>query len=218
MSHHKAFTLAEVLITLGIIGIVAAMTIPALQQRIFERQTMAKVKTTYSILTQALKLSAELDDNGYPEGWGLSGRTASDAVIVAEKLKPHLKILNDCGTATDNKCRASKFSYLNGSTYTPGSSRYWVTLLNGATVSFSSGETNNNLFLYFFIDTNGPAQPNTWGRDLFEFTYSEEYGLVPSGYPQIPSNDYRVHCANLLSTGYGCAYYILTFGNMNYLH
>ena len=42
-----AFTLAEVLITLGIIGVVAAMTIPTLMQKYYEKQTVAKLKETY---------------------------------------------------------------------------------------------------------------------------------------------------------------------------
>lgn len=40
----KAFTLAEVLITLGVIGIVASMTLPAIIQKNTERATVAKVK------------------------------------------------------------------------------------------------------------------------------------------------------------------------------
>ena len=54
-----AFTLVEVLITLGIIGIVAAMTIPTLMQKYYERQTVAKLLETSSIIAQAIKLSEE---------------------------------------------------------------------------------------------------------------------------------------------------------------
>lgn len=50
----KAFTLAEVLITLGIIGIVAAMTIPNLVQNSFEKKTVAQLRKTQSVLAQAM--------------------------------------------------------------------------------------------------------------------------------------------------------------------
>ena len=60
-----AFTLAEVLITLGIIGVVAAMTIPTLMQKYYEKQTVAKLKETYSILSQALKSASQ--EEGLPE-------------------------------------------------------------------------------------------------------------------------------------------------------
>ena len=52
-----AFTLAEVLITLGIIGIVAAMTIPALMANISDRKNSAMLKEDYSILKQMMLLA-----------------------------------------------------------------------------------------------------------------------------------------------------------------
>lgn len=44
----KAFTLAEVLITLGIIGVVAAITIPGLMENVRNRDLQAQLKKTYS--------------------------------------------------------------------------------------------------------------------------------------------------------------------------
>lgn len=52
-----AFTLAEVLITLGIIGVVAAMTIPTLMANIKAHQYSAKFKKTVSTLSNAAKMS-----------------------------------------------------------------------------------------------------------------------------------------------------------------
>ena len=49
------FTLAEVLITLGIIGVVAAITIPGLMSKYYEHQTVARMLETQSILTQAIR-------------------------------------------------------------------------------------------------------------------------------------------------------------------
>ena len=46
----KAFTLSEVLITLGIIGIIAAMTLPSLVGRYQEKVTVTRLKKYYSIL------------------------------------------------------------------------------------------------------------------------------------------------------------------------
>ena len=57
-----AFTLAEVLITLGIIGIVAAMTIPTLITNNRKKQTVVKLQRAISVLNQAYKLS--YDDVG----------------------------------------------------------------------------------------------------------------------------------------------------------
>lgn len=53
----KGFTLAEVLITLGIIGVVAALTLPVLFQNYQEQEIVAKAKKDYSLLAQALQLA-----------------------------------------------------------------------------------------------------------------------------------------------------------------
>uniref|UniRef100_UPI00402A5199 prepilin-type N-terminal cleavage/methylation domain-containing protein n=1 Tax=Candidatus Scatousia sp. TaxID=3085663 RepID=UPI00402A5199 len=53
----KGFTLAEVLITLGIIGIVAAMTLPGLNAKYKKNQTVTQLKKAYTVLAQAIKLS-----------------------------------------------------------------------------------------------------------------------------------------------------------------
>lgn len=50
----KAFTLAEVLITLGIIGVVAAMTMPTLIQKQQDVATVSRLEKAYSILSQAV--------------------------------------------------------------------------------------------------------------------------------------------------------------------
>jgi len=62
-----AFTLAEVLITLGVIGIIAAMTIPALISANNKRITETRLKRFYSTFNQAIRLSTI--DNGEVEGW-----------------------------------------------------------------------------------------------------------------------------------------------------
>ena len=56
----RAFTLAEVLITLGIIGIVAALTIPALIQNYKNHETEARLAKFYSVVNQAIAM-AEVD-------------------------------------------------------------------------------------------------------------------------------------------------------------
>lgn len=53
MEIKKAFTLSEVLITLGIIGVVAALTIPVIISKIDERETIVHWKKMYSVLSQA---------------------------------------------------------------------------------------------------------------------------------------------------------------------
>ena len=53
----RAFTLAEVLITLGIIGIVVALTMPALIWNYRKKQTVTQLKKVYSALQQSILMS-----------------------------------------------------------------------------------------------------------------------------------------------------------------
>ena len=214
-----AFTLAEVLITLGIIGIVAAMTIPTLMQKYYEKQTVTKLKETYSILSQALKLCGE--ENGYPEEWGITGRNKESTAIVAEKIMPFLKISLDCGMNMEksDRCFPEISKKLNGQdTPVPNDTKYFVSLLNGTSLGIESAEIQVGIYLYFLVDTNGVAPPNTWGKDIFEFSYRQDIGLVPSGHPDIGGNSYKEFCYDEADDGWGCAYYVINFGDMAYLH
>ena len=71
-----AFTLAEVLITLGIIGVVAAMTMPSLMQNYKRQQATARIKKFVSVINQAL-ISAE-NDLGPREDWVIEGDASTE--------------------------------------------------------------------------------------------------------------------------------------------
>ena len=72
----SAFTLAEILITFGVIGIVAAMTLPALIQRNNNKITEARLKKFYSSINQAVTLAeAEYGDKEY---WFVNYTTAEE--------------------------------------------------------------------------------------------------------------------------------------------
>ena len=71
-SRKIAFTLAEVLITLGIIGVVAALTLPSVIAKYQDKVTVTKVKKAYAMFSQAY-LSAINDNGGLPkEEWDCS--------------------------------------------------------------------------------------------------------------------------------------------------
>lgn len=84
-----AFTLAEVLITLGIIGVVAAMTLPALINNYKKAQTVSQLKASYSILSQAIKLSEVT--NGEVKYWNFN---LSPEQFFEKYLKGYLKMQN----------------------------------------------------------------------------------------------------------------------------
>lgn len=99
----NAFTLAEVLITLGIIGVVAAMTIPSLIADYRKDVTETRLKKFYSIMNQAILQS--VNDNGEPNTWSyfIADAYDDDGNIINQSdntdasfqkyLAPYLKII-----------------------------------------------------------------------------------------------------------------------------
>lgn len=69
-SHKIAFTLAEVLITLGIIGVVSAITIPALINEHKKIVTVNKLKKNYVLFAQVFQMAER--ENGFAENWDYS--------------------------------------------------------------------------------------------------------------------------------------------------
>lgn len=213
-NYSLGFTLAEVLITLGIIGIVSAMTIPTLLHEYQIKRTISILKEDQSIITQMLKLSEV--DNGEPEGWdGVGEYSENNAIKLSKKINPYLKIATDCGTYDPKgMCvRNDTYKYLNGAifgNYALIRRMYKVKLLNGSTIMYYTYPS----LIIFVVDVNGNKLPNTIGIDVFYFKYNLGSGLVASGQPNF--YDYKTHCTKD-SDGWGCTYYVLNFGNMDYL-
>ena len=116
----KAFTLAEVLITLGIIGIVAAMTMPALLNSTKNKELENGLKTAYSLVQQGLtRMAADRGSEVKPD----------DFVIVGSFYNEYKKYFNkiyDCGVTKpdENICMSranahgSEDGVYNDTTYT----------------------------------------------------------------------------------------------------
>lgn len=87
----KAFTLAEVLITLGIIGVIAALTIPSIIQANRNREVSAKLKQVYTIMNQAIMLSE--NDNGPKEDWPYcsGGTSGCTELLFSKYVLPYIK-------------------------------------------------------------------------------------------------------------------------------
>lgn len=229
-----AFTIAEILVTLGIIGIVAAMTIPSLLTRVNEQHNITRLKQTYSLLYQALKL-AENDGGDFSALQDLDGNYERNAADFVEMLRPHLKILSDCGHEDTNEVCVQNQYYiqLNGQNrlnYANNRTTYKLVLMNGTHIwlaggrsnyAYTSGTVTEPEYLRIYVDTNGLQGPNQWGRDFFMLHYYGSLGLIPAGQPGVLEGESEVYESDscmLSSTGVGCAYYVIKYGNMSYLH
>lgn len=190
----KAFTLAEVLITLVIIGVVAAVTVPTLHADYVERERRAKVKKTYSVLSQAMiRIRATGADMEFEE---LDGNSVAIKNWYNQYMAPFL--------ITQKVCFQTKGCWNEGDTYwLNGSKHNWnrtgvgvgndivTAILNDGTFINIDGFSVSDMKSIFGIDANGKAgfvlyfdinggkKPNVIGKDIFVAVYSREKGFVP---------------------------------------
>ena len=198
-SKKVAFTLAEILITLGIIGIVAALTIPTLISKYQEKVLENQFKKSYAILNQAL-LSAQsqfgyLPKCYYPwEGGNLT--EMSDCRQLTANFLASLKITKTCKDhAYENGCIPEyrgvddilKEQHKDDEDYDEDYWQDYATINCGGfnTDKILNNKTVYNLadgtILFFFygrdrgvvitaMDINGMKGPNKWGYDLYALT------------------------------------------------
>ena len=204
-----AFTLAEVLITLGIIGIVAAMTIPTLITNYHKKQTVTKLQKAISVLNQAYKLS--YDDVGEPsitESYNI-GSDEYFKTYWAPYIKTSLFCTSyeQCGykeafpwhDLNNNVMRIGVVVNNRRATfYTPDGFLYVIFTASGPAENLLA---DSNVF----VDINGGTGPNVIGKDLFILQRVQEDGggIRPFG-GRYSNSALDVNCSKN-GNGYGCA-------------
>ena len=215
-----AFTLAEVLITLGIIGVVAAMTLPTLKQKLEDQKNLSSLKKTYSILQQATNLA--ISEHEGPEYWGMVDDSVESVTNVYNYYRPYFNMMRECQNIPG--CWGYPTKYLNGTVYWAEHNQSWYqyafTLVDGVNVLidiYPANQIKENFGIdvdydcaVFFVDINADRLPNQIGRDIFAFVVTER-GLQPAG---INNSE---NC-NMNSTGFQCVSKIIKDGwSMKYL-
>ena len=156
-----AFTLAEVLITLGIIGGVAAMTMPTLITNYQKRATVAKLKRAYSVLKQAYLMS--YDQVGDLRSYEIRalGKESYFKTYWAPYIQAtYCNSFSECGYTSADK----PWKNTNGRPVGTYSSRYIVFYTNDGFLYGINFESSLAM-----VDINGPKGPNQFGKDVFGF-------------------------------------------------
>ena len=191
MSHHyknkKGFTLAEVLITLGIIGIVAAMTIPTLVVNHQKEVVATSLRKAYAELNLALQMA--ISDYGDISTWDYN--TASEVGLWAQKyIEPYIKVIQsqDCSSNKAFKCvGVPKSAQLGGNKdlYIGYMASPYVILKNGgAAKAFAFYRYNAyeeiRVEVYIKIPSNRKAEK---GKEVFTFVLkpSKDTAFKPFG-------------------------------------
>jgi prepilin-type N-terminal cleavage/methylation domain-containing protein len=195
----KAFTLAEVLITLLIIGVVASLVIPAIIQDAQDAELKTAWKKAYSDFSQAA-MRITVDNGGT-----LKDLFTSDNE-VNNQLKNYMGITRYCpyGTVLENCWHSSVTKSLNGTTTWANGTGF--ILNNGSMVFLNSRRlacdgTPDNFCLHLSIDINGLKSPNCVGKDILGL-FIFENSVKPLGYQGDTS--YQNSCKST-ALGFGCS-------------
>ena len=192
------FTLAETLITLAIVGVVAAITIPIMITKYQKNQTVIRLKKTYNDILNVHNRAINDYDN--PSTWEYPRQyNKSDTKIFLEKYYlPYLK--NAKFVSADDI--VNKYNYivkntLNQTTIDPTGS---IILSDGRLISFYA----RGNYLLIAADINGFGKPNRAGRDVFILhQYCKEGDCIVGYTPKFP----RGFCdksTNYLYNGWNC--------------
>lgn len=184
---NKAFTLAEVLVTLAVIGVVAALTIPSLIKNYQDSVNKIRWKKEYSTLAQAVRATAADNDGN------LVGYFAGDTDL-ATKIRSKLKTVKQCSAAHPEECWHEEgiTKYLNGTLHDEymcsscgqitsilPDGGYLKTDLDDTTCT-TSWQYGIPICGIVVVDVNGSGGPNIYGKDIFGALITST-GLKPMG-------------------------------------
>ena len=220
----KGFTLAEVLITLAIIGVVAALTIPVVVNNYQKKAQYTAFMKMYNTITNALSLAQ--GEYGSPSSWDVT--VENDDMFASEFFKkyliPYLKVGSVCEQDDIDTCYSYDMQTLSGSDTVSNTLLFKgpyasdvLFLQDGSALVSALGDG----FIVYAFDTNGKKGPNVAGRDIFYMMYMPDAnGNWKFFFDQIENvMDLRAsECdpSNSNALGYGCPARLLQEGKMNY--
>lgn len=203
----KGFTLAEMLIVMTVIAILAMLTIPTVVMTNKERTFADMLNKTYKKIEIALIMDKILDFD--ISDYEISALTKDyTPKEFSELLKEKLKTINYCGLNElgcfgDTELSGYKLRMTNGS---------GILVNNNFRGELDPVDSSNKILGATYIDIDGPQGANKAGIDQFGF-YTTRKGLIPMGGPKdnlVPFSD----C--LQNEGFACTAWVLMNKNMDY--
>lgn len=181
LKKHFGFTLAEILITLGVVGIVAALTIPTLIKSTQNAELKTAFKKAYSTLSQALAKTTS--DNGNVPYQCFADYSynyfTGDCVTFWNELTSNLKTIKSVTAKADgvdfaNFTGTDLITAQGGSIINATCALGMEVTKNGNVPIYSLADGSmirSHTLNFFILDTNGLRKPNRWGYDLFALTF-----------------------------------------------
>ena len=210
-----AFTLAETLIVMGIIGVVAALTIPNLNSSTADKEKVAKLKKVYSNLQDAFG-RAEAVYGPFDEWFQADTTNSTRSSRFSERMLEFMKTSRNCGHAVNAACmKTGNFTGALGdtisSTAAPVSADNVSAILADGTSIVFSKSTQGNMLGTIYVDIDGPNKGLfRHGVDLFRFYVSPDRGIYYSDSTDLCSS-------STPGDDDSCENWVLSNGNLDYL-
>ena len=147
MMKKNGFTLAEVLITLAIIGVVATLTLPSLMTNTGEQQAMTAYKKLLNTLNETGQMNAALEGFDYSSAsdYGEIGdKISAGKDTIAAMLNERLQVSAKASEKAFGNCKANKTFVLR----------------DGTAICLPEGKSVVGSYQNIWVDTNGPKGPN----------------------------------------------------------
>jgi prepilin-type N-terminal cleavage/methylation domain-containing protein len=199
----SGFTLAEVLITLLIIGVIASIVIPGLIQNSQDAELKTAWKKLYSELSNATKLFIT-------ENSGSLANVFQTSEDMVNAYKPKFNCIKECSASdTPGNCwhTGIGFKHMNG---IDGGTRYYpgFILNNGGMVIFRLTDANctqDNINCgWIYVDVNGFKGPNIVGKDIF-LADLRANSIIPAGADGDSTGGTALSTCSPTGTGWGCS-------------
>ncbi len=166
----KGFTLSEVLITLGVIGVISVLTLPNLIAGYQNKQLATQMQRTYNAIRSAMTEYFTKEGIDKIEDSSLYGYVGDEGKNFLNK--GYFNIVKDCGLLltepyaedTGYDCIGKDYKLSDKTATNPGNEFFYCVILEtGASVCMTPIPADDVLF----IDVNGKSKPNTFGKDAF---------------------------------------------------
>ena len=204
----SAFTLAETLIVMGIIGVVAALTLPNLNSSTGEKEKVAKLQKIYSNLQDAFG-RAQAVYGPYNE-W-FPNRPQGYEKKAFERIIEFMKVSKKC-TISDNCTMTFDTNEGVAESVSNNESEYNAILTDGSVIAFHIIGIST---ITLYVDIDGPNKgQNSFCDDTFKFVYN--HGDLNVANPLYDDQEFPAHYDQLYKYPMECTYWVITQGNMDY--
>ncbi len=241
---NSGFTLAETIITLGIIGVVAAMTIPTLSNHLRGKRLESQFKKTYSELNQAAKTfyaDTDMPLRDYQDD--IYGSTGNNSTSTLSHFMDYFKGGTNSNLTTRgfdekyniknlniNNIEVNQYPCDKSTVFTDMVGRNY-SMDDVALIYDDVANVHYNHGPKICVDINGVTKPNKWGVDRFVFVFTEDNAVIPYTGSQwanlaLLNTDEKIiskYCnSTMTNVAHTCAYFALKNkspeGNGDYWH